>query len=423
MNACRRWLVSLIILVISYTINAIDNPHFYRALRFWDEPRFERPWLNSWQLNAGFATTRHSRNPHGSIAPLWDIIGPQNLQFLGTNVPNLDPANPIDQLLIDVAALPVRTTFGNVSFNGEFALFEIIGECYQNIINGFFFQAYLPLLRSLTVSNINFTDLSPDDNEFPNKNTPAWQNLLSGFGTILNRYHIMIPNTMHRTGIGDLSFLAGWASTYQETHVLDFVDVSAKIGVLFPTAATASFHHPFELPLGYNGHFGLPLKFDCSLGAYGWITIGFHQGALFLFKRAQHILLKTTAQQNGFILLAHEKVTIDPGTIWEIGTYAKADHVVRGLSLYAGYSFTKHDNSTLEVENSNFDIDIINHDERFNGWDMHTFHVSAEYDFADSLVDLGPRIGIWFNIIIGGRRIFNAHLFDSLFGLECLWQF
>jgi hypothetical protein len=423
MGAFSRWLVSLFLLIISCASNAIDNPHFYRALRFWDEPRFERPWLNSWQLNAGFATTRHSRNPDGSIAPLWDIIGPQNLQFLGANVPNLDPTNPIDQLLIDAAALPTRNSFGTVSFNGEFAFFEIIGQCYQNIINGFFFQAHLPLLRSLTVSNINFTDLSPDDDQFPNKNTPAWQNLLSGFGTILSRYQISIPNTMHRTGIGDLSLLAGWARTYQNTEILDFIDVSAKIGVLFPTAATASFRKPFELPLGYNGHFGLPLKFDCSFGAYGWLTLGFHQGALFLFKRTPEMLLKTSELQNGFILLAREKVKIDPGTIWEIGTYAKADHVVRGLSFYAGYSFTKHDDSCIELENSTFDTCIINNDERFKGWDMHTFHASAEYDFADSLINWGPRIGVWFNIIVGGRRIFNAHLYDSLFALECLWHF
>src|SRR3990172_8268799 len=82
-----------------FTLNSIDNPHFYRAPYFWDEPRFERDWLSSTYFNIGFATTKHSRNSQGSIVPLWSSIGAQNFQFLGVNVPGIDPSNPADALL------------------------------------------------------------------------------------------------------------------------------------------------------------------------------------------------------------------------------------------------------------------------------------------------------------------------------------
>ncbi|HEX2978104.1 MAG TPA: hypothetical protein VHO47_03215 [Candidatus Babeliales bacterium] len=425
MKANIGCLLALFLLFCSHATLPIDNPHFYRALRFWDEPRFERNKLSSWQLNSGFARTSHSRDDSGKIGPLFDIIGPQNMQLIGLGVPNLDPANPIDQILIALAELPQNGTFGKLSFTGNFALFECIGEYYQNLKNGFFLQFHMPLIRSLTISNIHFEDLSPRDDTFPNITTPEWQAFLGDLGPIFNRYGVRFKPTSHRTGIGDFSFLAGWAGTYQDTCILDFLDASAKIGVLFPTAQTTNIDQPFDLPLGYNGHYGLPLKFDCAIGFFDWVTIGFHSGALFLFKKDRTIRLKTAEQQNGFILLAQNKVQIDPGTIWELGTYFKADHFVRGLSLLAGYSFTKRDADSLELKTggSYFNELVINSDERLRGWNMHTVHAMIEYDCADTLRDVGPRIGFWFDIIAGGRRIFNAHLYDLMIGLDCAWVY
>ena len=229
----------------------------------------------------------------------------------------------------------------------------------------------------------------------------------------------------NQTGCGDLSFLVGWAGSYQKTCTLDFIDASAKIGVLFPTGKTTSIANPFELPLGYDGHFGLPLKFDCSLGIFDWITFGFHNGALFLFKKNRKYRLKTAENQNGFILLAQNNVEVDPGTIWEIGTYVKADHMVRGLSFLAGYSFTKRDNDTLQLKNDSTDFNqiIINNDQRLFGWNMHTIHAMIEYDCVNKITDLGPRIGLWFNIIVAGQRIFNAHLYDFMLGIDCAWVY
>jgi hypothetical protein len=423
MKALTGRLLIALFFFTSFTIKAIDNPHFYRALRFWDEPRFELSTLSSWQLNSGFARTSHSRDAQGKISPLFNIIGPQNMQFLGSNVPNLDPANPLDQILIELAALPTNDSFGNLAFTGNFALFELIGEWYQNIVNGFFIQLHLPLIRSLTISNIRFQDLSPDSDVFPDKNEPIWQAFLSDLGPIFNRYGIEFKSMQNRTGIGDFSFLVGWAGTYQNTCVLDFVDASAKIGALFPTAQTTNINRPFDIPLGYNGHYGLPLKFDCAIGAFDWLTLGFHIGALFLFKKNRTMRLKTDERQNGFILLAQDKVEIDPGTIWEIGNYFKADHFVRGLSLLSGYSFTKRDPDTFELKNksSEFEPVIINSDERLRSWNMHTLHAMIEYDCANTVKEIGVRVGLWFDIILAGRRIFNAHLYDLMLGLDCAW--
>ena len=69
MSASVRCLIAIILILLPAHLAPIDNPHFYRALRFWDEPRFERSKLSSWQINTGFAQTNRSRGSAGKYRP------------------------------------------------------------------------------------------------------------------------------------------------------------------------------------------------------------------------------------------------------------------------------------------------------------------------------------------------------------------
>ena len=414
------FLVVFLVLLVTKN-NAIDN-HFYRSSYFWGEPRFEKTWLTSVDLSIGGANTRTGRNSAGNKTALLNILGPHNMQQLGSNVPGIDPANPLDQILIDLENLPPRENFGHLEFTGRFHMVEARFNAYQNLINGFFLQTYLPL-RKLSITEIQFTDLSPDDNIEPNKNTPEWQAFLMNFNAIMKHWNVSLSDAS-RFGVGDFVFLAGWARNYEDTCVFDFIDVDAKIGILFPTGQKKDLNKPFDLPLGYNGFYGAPLIFNCSIGALDWLTVGFHTEALFFFEKTQKLRLKTNTEQNGFIKLACGNVEIDQGTIWQVGLYTKADHFYKGLSLLFAYAFTHKDEDCLEPKNSApLKGAIINTDQQFDGWNMHVLNFLIEYDFAKKPSDVAPRIGLLYNRIVSGKRVFNANSTATYVGFDIAWCF
>ena len=401
---------------------AIDNPHFYRANFFWGEPRLEKPSLSTYEVNFAGGTTKTAFNDEGKKVPLLNIFGFQNMRVLGENIPTLDPTNPLDEILLELLEIPARENFGELEYFGRFSIFETTINYYQNATNGFFFQAYLPV-RYLRIGDISFADQSPTDDIFPNSTTPEWVAFLENFSAILTRYNLS-TKTQSRAGPGDFSILAGWACNYEETEYIDYIDVDAKIGVLFPTAKKRNENEVFSLPLGYNGHFGVPLKFDCSFGYWDWLTLGLHIGALFLIEKNRVIRMQTSTEQNGFFDLLKGKAKVDPGTIWEISPYVKADHFAKGFSLLFGYCYTQKDRDCIQPNNTTlFNPIAVNADQRFRSWNMHVLHFMAEYDFAKKATDVLPRIGFFYNYIVSGKRIFDTSIVSAYGVLDCSWEF
>jgi hypothetical protein len=412
--------IGLLLLSLQCAV-ALDN-HFYRSSYFWGEPRFEKPWLGSLDISVGGAQTRTGRNGNGDKTSLFNILGPHNMQKLGTTVPGINSVNPLDQILINLENLPKRKGFGQLVFSGKFSIVETHFNAYQNLINGFFVQAYLPL-RRLLIRDIQYKDLSPDDAIFPNKNTPEWQKFLVHFDAILKRWNLSLKGA-DQFSIGDLRILGGWAQNYEDTHDFDFFDVDVKIGILFPTGQKKNPNQSFDLSLGYNGFFGAPLSFNCSIGALDWFTTGLHLEALFFFDKTQELRVKTDTEQNGFIKLARAHVEVEQGTIWQVGWYTKADHFFKGLSLLFSYAYTRKDSDCIEPKNKEiYNPIIINTDRQFKSWNMHVLNFLIEYDLAQKSTDIGPRIGLVYNRIIGGQRIFDAHIAATYIGVDFAWCF
>jgi len=404
-----------------FEIYATDNPHFYRAYFFEGEPRFERPWLTTFDASLGWGSTRTGRNAQGNKTNVLKIYGPNDMQFLGSNVDTLDPMNPLDQILINLAALPENDGFGKLNSCGKFSIVEATFNFYQNLCNGFFFQSYLPA-RKLRIRKITFQDLSPETG-IPNINNPDWQAFLTNFNAILQQQDLSIE-PLDRAGIGDFTFYAGWARNYQNTECLDYIDVDARIGILFPTGKKQNVDRVFDLPQGYDGHWGVPLKFNISIGAYEWLTLGFHLGALFLLERTKTLRVKTDERQNGFFKLTKARIDFDPGSILDLDLYFKADHFAKGLSFLGAYSYNHQKTSCLTPKNKQMvDARIINTDSLYASWNMHIIHFMVEYDFAKRLSEIAPRIGFFYNHIIGGKRIFDTNIIDLFVGFDVCWRY
>lgn len=416
----------LLVLTLTQSIHAIDNAHFYRATNLFQEPRFERSYLTTFDVSVAAGSTKKARNSHRDTVPLLDIYGPYNMIDLGVGVPGKNLCNLVDMTLVELSRTPSRTVldcncdpkyqFGFFSVGGEFNIIEANIFYTQNLTKGFFFQIHAPI-RKLQIHDICFKDISPCDDLCPNKETPIWQTFLCLFNDMLNQYCLSIA-PFCKTGIGDTSFLIGWTHNHQDTEVLDFIDMTFKFGILAPTGAKRNEDQVFSLPMGYNGHWGVPISADLALGLYDWLTIGGHVDAIFFAKTTRDIRLKTALYQSGLIKLAKGQVTIDRRSLWNAGLYLKADHITRGLSLLFGYTFSNQNNITLDTCDCCFDPGIINSDEALQGWKMHTLHFWSEYDFSKEDSRTGVRLAAFYNLEVSGKRIFKTSTGGGSIGID-----
>jgi hypothetical protein len=401
---------------------AFSDVHFFRAAPLFKEPRLERSFLSSFDIWLGGGRAKQSFNKDNKKVALFDLWGTHNMQELGNGVCE-SFSDPLDLLLIQLSLLPGRDLFANFSIQGHFGLIEGGFRFTQNFIKGFFFEFYMPI-RSFKVSDIAFIDLSPTDAAFPNNKNPIWIAFQNNFTKILARYGLSDTFPLTTTGVGDMAFLLGWTYSYQETTELDFIDVTVQTGVVMPAAKKKNEDELFSLPLGYNGHWAVPIRGVGAIGIYEWLTIGAALEATFFVPRGFDMRMKTGARQSGIIKLEKGFANVEKGTLWLANVFVKGDHVVRGFSLGFGYTYAQERTSYVTPTDSfTFSYPIVNSDALFDGFIQQTLHAYVEYDFTESDWKYGPRIGLAYNHPVTGKHIFRTALTQATFGLEVVWDY
>ncbi len=432
MNRSIKRLLYTIVICQSLLLTAYDNVHFYRATNFIYQPRLERDFLTTIDIYALAGSTTKGRNSCGDSVPLFDTWGINNMHELGVGVPNKDLTNPLDMIITQLALIPSRCSkpvctcsepgqFATYSISGKFSIQEAIINYVQNFKHGFFLEVYAPI-RNLKISNTCFCDNSPADSACPNADNPIWQAFNDNFCDILARYNLS-TKAVNSSGFGDTTILIGLTHSFQETRELDFVDATARFGVLIPTGSEKNQDQIFSLPTGYDGHLGAVFVGELTCGFFDWLDIGGFFNAIVFGNKTECIRMKTAPAQSGIITLAKGEATISRGTIWTVGTYMKADHFVRGFSLLFGYSYAQKNNDTICPTNIDiFPPAYVNNDEVYKSYAIHTVNFMAEYDFAREGHQFGPRIGIFYNLPVGGKRYFDTATATGMLGLDICWD-
>ena len=420
-----RTIAGIALLVSSITLS-YDNEHFYRATNLFFEPRFAKKSLSSFDATIGYGSADESR-PKGSSCEcndtcLLDRCGLHNMHEIGVGVPGKNLANPLDLLITNLALEPARDQFATFSIGGKFKITELNLSWMHNFTDHFFVHVHLPI-RRLSVDTICFKDLSPTGDPTPNINSPIWQAFLTSFDAILKRYDLN-KDPYKETAFGDLTAFLGWTYNFQDTQVLDFVDTTLRIGVIAPTGKTQNPDKIFALPHGHNDHIGVVFSADASFGACEWITLGAHIDATVFAKKTHCIRMKTGLQQSGLIYLAKGTARVDRGNHLVAGTYFKADHFARGLSGTIGYTFARKSSDKITpCDTKTFCPSIVNSNECLHNWKMHTLHLFFEYDFTKEDDKIGPRVGIFYNRQLAGKRVFKTNMIGGTVGVECMWEF
>lgn len=427
----KKKIIITVLTIIPNLLHTKDISHFFRATPFFGEARFEQKGLTTFDIQCAYGTTKHARVNQRSTSyqPLWDIYGLSNMQQLGVGVPNKDLSNPLDLLLMQLELEPGRTVdtgcgieeWATYSIDGRFRVIDAYASTVYNITKHFFLEVDLPI-RAFFFNETNFNDISPTDSITPNNNTPVWQAFKLSFDAILKRYNLSRENNT-QIGCGDLSVAAGYTYSYQETTVLDFVDLTFKIGILAPTGKKRNEDHIFSLAMGNNGHVGFQGSFDIGFGAYEWLTMGAHIDGVGFLDRTACVRIKTGPEQTGMVYLAKEKSDLQRGTILNGGVYLKADHVAKGLSATVGYCMTQQNSSSVVPCNSNFSPTVASSNHSLQGWRMHTIQTSIEYDFSKKESMKGFYLSFFYNAQVGGVRTFKTNMAGGECGFNGIWAF
>ncbi|MGA9530851.1 MAG: hypothetical protein WBQ73_03085, partial [Candidatus Babeliales bacterium] len=343
-------------------------PQWYKAPPFFGEPRLTKDYLSSGYITLSRAHTHQSRNNAGDETCLLNIYGKHNMRLLGSGVPNKDITHPIDLILIQLETLPERKGFAELLYTGNMKLTETTFTFMQNITRGSFFLVRFPFVK-LELNSIDYVDCSPNDSDFPNRSAPEWQTFLTNFDAILERYNLS-TQPYSKQDPGTITLATGWSSSYLDSTLLDYLDLTIMAGLLIPPGQKTDPNKVFDIPLDYDHHLGFMLSFDTACGICDWFSCGLHlSGAAFRDEMKENLRMKTNINHNGFIALAQGKADVNKGSLWNVGLFTKADHVIFGLSVLISYLAThKRDDVLYPKDTSIFTPSIVNHDERYKPW-------------------------------------------------------
>lgn len=398
----------LIIALITMTIHGLDNPHFYKASQFLYKTRFEEPWLTSGWINFAGGHSENSLNACGDETSLLNLYGEQDMVHIAENVPAFILDKNPDCILNILWQKTPKNCFGKLQFEGEFKVIDINFNVEQNFLGGFFVQINIPV-RKLEINNIRFLDDSSAENA-GNVNMADWTSFISNFKANLNLYGIIYNNNIKAKGFGDLVMLIGKTVNYENTQKLDFVDITAKTGVLFPTGKRSDPDQLFSLPTGYDGFWGIPILSTLQIGLFDWLTLGTYLNLLNFFSRTKQMRIKTAQEQNGQIKLLKDCVIVQKGKILTFGTYFEADHIAKGYSVFIGYQFNKEFSTTVSALSKLVNADIANTDSQLQGWEMQTLNFYLEYDFSNFENPNRPYLGIGVDIPFRGKNIIPSKM-------------
>jgi len=475
-----RGILTFLIAISVSCVSAIDLPTFYRVPFFQGTPtNHDDEWKTSIQLRAGFGDTCESFNTGENRTCLFNEHGPFSMLSLGSNVENKDK-KPITSFywnkdcvtgLFDYTDQQaddfLKKGDGEFVFGGKFKTTELDVTIRQNLLWGFYFQAYAAY-RDLKISDIGarnkgqkiIKDKNDDDLDIQQWFAGTLQqrvngNLIdTGLPQILSECGLCpFDREFKKSAVGDIVLSAGWHKYKDklEEGPLTSLGGLVQTGLLIPMAKEVPSNQVFAVPAGYHEQFGVLTRIKFEAGLWDWVALGFNLGALIFFRNDKCMRLKTDKRQNGWISLETGNVNFDQGTIWDIGAYLRTGwRWVKGLSLIVGYSYNKQERTRLKLEDDQvlktfakkqlerckldcpqeFPIvvskdHIINCDRRLAGWEMQAVHAVIEFDTGQHIKGsrFAPLIRFEYNASIAGKHVWDTTMVAGTLGLVVSWDF
>lgn len=306
------------------------------------------------------------------------------------------------RIALDAADDGVR---GHLQPTGDFRLlFNTIFGLYYKFCDYFWIAGYVPFMGQ-RLSNVAWCDLTqsltPEDARVQDFLTNDFFSNVCDLGNGLDLCD------WKRHGLGDITVMLDWYKQYpQRREVLRNVTLNWSVGINFPTGKKADQDKLMALSFGYGTWAvifsgGLRVLFGDTLCA------GLDVRLAHLFGNTRERRIKTAVDQTELLLLAKTPAYKDYGLLQRFTLYMQACHVVRGLSVLAGYQFLKKGQDTLQLETCEFSTAIANTAVSLRQWLMQQVVISVNYDFGHDYPHacVWPQATAFVRLPFNGRRV------------------
>jgi hypothetical protein len=427
----------------------VDLPTFYRAPFFQAEGRSDPgDWTSKIMVRYGQGHTWDSLDEQSKKRTLFSGVGSLDIARLGLEVvnaatqPTTDTYWTIDHNKFKNADLPTGND-GKVDLSGRCEAQDLGIELTQYIKYGLFAHLYVPI-RQVKIDHIGYKNKGAAEvagvtiaNFFAND-----------FDKILKE-HGMQPLTtpFKKSGVSDVTASLGWHGygTVGSEWIMDLAG-SLQAGVIVPVAKQLDDAYVAAVPLGYNHSYGFLARGAGEVGIFDWVAVGAYADAIVFLSQNQTLRMRTHEQQSGWLRLGKGFAKVETGTVWDCGGYARLGALVRGLSIFGGYSFTRQEAARLTVKDAAFKVMItlnvvtagaasatniphesnaqsemdavVNADKRLSAWEVHALHLGATLEFGGKKATFNPHLQVEYTHPFDGKHIFKAPVVGGTIGLQ-----
>lgn len=447
-------LVGMIMLSSGYAVATVDLPTFYHAPFFQGDGRSNPGnWATKIMVRYGGGHTWDSLDEQSKKRTLFSSVGSLDIARLGfgTTINQVNQpltyqywghGNNTATPLFNNLALPTGSD-AKVDLTGRLDAKDLGIELTQHIKYGLFAHVYVPF-RQVTIDRIGYKYKGAA--VVNGQNMAAFFN--SEFDKVLKEQGMNpLVSPFKKSGVSDVTASLGWHGygAIGSEWIMDLAG-SVQAGVIAPIADKLDDKYVAAVPLGYNNSWGFLARGTGEIGVLDWIAVGAYADALLFLGQTQSLRMRTFEQQSGWLRLGKGFAKVETGTLWDFGGYARIGALIHGLSLFAGYSFTRQESTTLTTKDSNFsvmltlnevstgavtaqnilkqsnaqgDMDfVVNADKRLAAWETHALHFGATLELGGKKSEIVPRLQAEYTYPFDGKNIFKAPVLGGTAGLQ-----
>lgn len=456
-------------------LNAVDLPQFYRAPFFQETfSSASSKYSTGFSIRYGHGDTSSAWNDHNETCPLLSVYGDMDITNLGSWVCNSKDKTIVDKINnksmwdywggsnYDSTTDKDKIIFppnyktnsacstnkdGLISFEGRFEIDELDFTLQQDILWGFYLQAYLPY-RDMKINKICYKNCGAKELTGNDTNPgPATTVNISDFmdattGTLNNVLNLNCfkcwQETYKKTGVSDLLVSVGWhGSGDPQSPVIKRLSGTLQVGIVIPTAGKKSLNDVFAIPLGYNNYWGVNGYANAYVQIFDFLGVGVYGGGIVFFTEDRDLRVKTTIVQDGPVLLQKSFGKLDQGSIWDVCGYAQLGF--KGVIAKVGCSYTRQEDSVITIKDDCLletykkqQLDknpygpvfpnvvsvnsIVNTDEKLKAWEFYTAHFIAGYTVE--VKSFCPSIFIEYDYPFYGKNSFKTDMFGGTLSLQ-----
>lgn len=281
------------------------------------------------------------------------------------------------------------------------------------LVHNLSLHGYVPFLYA-HLRDISWTEENPHT-EFENNNFPQ---LLSTVGNVGG---IDLFNGWKRLGFGDTVIFIKWQQDFwQNKLVLRNVRLSFRGGLNFPTGKKEDINKLLALPFGYDQGYGIYFAGNLNLFMNRDWRFMLDLEFLQLFGTTHTRRIKTDMAQTDLLLIARDRVYVDPGFTQQYTFMIEKRTIYQGLMAGILYQYFKHNDDTYYPVTNYGNFQIINDAESVQEYTTHQFIFKLEYEFNQWQTSSSRP-----NLMLFGKYGFNGKraILTSSVGLQFTYAF